>query len=127
MAKPKPPMKKSPSFSRPVRVAEEIQHILSQIFIRESLPDPVLWAHTITVSQVRVAPDLRTAHVYVMPFGGQGDQQEIIDALNNSTAHIHHLLAKQIRLKYIPVLTFHLDTSFDHAQKITDLLHGKKT
>jgi ribosome-binding factor A len=103
------------------RVGEELRHLMAQILRDGDYRDPVLRATSVTVSEVRVSPDLRNATVYVMPLGG-ANAAEILAALKRSTPFLRSLVARELTLRYVPNLTFALDESFDQADRIAALL-----
>lgn len=111
---------------RQLKVGEEIKHILSTIFLANThcqyhadLSD----MQTITVSEVKVAPDLKRATVYVMPLGGAISDNYIIN-LNEIAPKIRFLMNKKLALKFSPALSFKHDYSYDEASKINSLLHS---
>lgn len=112
--------KKGPS-QRQLRAGELIRHALSEILQREPLRDPELAGVSITVSEVRVTPDLKQASVYAVPLGG-GGEEEIVKALNRVAPYLRGLLGKKIELKFTPELKFRRDETFAEAQKIDALL-----
>ena len=114
-------MKRAPT-QRPLRVGEELRHALARIFERGELRDPALADTTVTVTEVRVSPDLKHAIVYVMPLAG-ANAEDIIAALARSAPYLRRVLAHEVRLRYAPGLAFALDTAFDHASRISALLH----
>jgi ribosome-binding factor A len=103
------------------RVGEALRHRLAEIFRSDESRDPVLRAANITVSEVRVSPDLRHATVYVMPLGG-AYATEIMAALTRSTGFLRGLVSRELALRYAPRLSFELDRSFDQADRISALL-----
>jgi ribosome-binding factor A len=107
---------------RPLRVGEELRHALARILERGELHDPDLADATVTVTEVRVAPDLKNATAYVMPLGG-AHAPEIIAALRRSAPYLRRVVAREVKLRYAPNLSFALDTAFDHASHIHDALH----
>ncbi len=106
---------------RPRRVAEELRHILSQVFRRGECRDPVLREANITVTEVRMSPDLRNATVYVTPFGGT-NAGEIVAALGGSAGFLRREVSRELGLRYAPGLVFSLDETFDQADRISALL-----
>ncbi len=112
---------RKPPSQRQLRVGEQIRHILARELQRGDAIDPILFDATITVSEVSVAPNLRTATAYVMPLGGK-NSEDILVALNESASYYSHLVAKKLTTKFSPKLKFELDTSFDEADKIGALL-----
>lgn len=113
--------RKQPPGQRQLRVGEEIRHALSAIFMRGELHEAQLRDASITVSEVRVSPDLKNATAYVMPLGG-GNRDEVVEALREMAPSLRGLVGSKIRLKFTPRLSFRLDTSFDEAHRINSLL-----
>ncbi len=111
---------KSPN-SRPLKVGEAIRHAMADIFLRGELYDPVLDGASITVSEVRVSPDLKTAIAFVMPLAG-GHKEEILDALERASQEVRRQVAERVEMRYTPRIQFRLDTSYEEAGKINALL-----
>ncbi len=111
---------KAPS-QRQLRVGEEIRHTLAMILERGELRDPGLKGASITVTEVRATPDLRHAHVYVMPLGG-GDRAEALQALKRARPFLRRHISKALTLKFSPDLHFALDETFDESDRIGALL-----
>lgn len=111
---------KGPS-QRQLRVGEEIRHALADIFRRGEFRDPVLQDLNITVTEVRISPDLKNAMAFIMPLGG--GHAELIPALNRASAFLRSQVAQEVRLPYAPRVSFQMDTSFDYASKIDRILH----
>lgn len=110
-----------PPSQRQLRVGEEIRHALVKIFAEETFRDPALHDVSITVSEVRPGPDLKTAKAFVYPLGG-GATEDIVAGLNRASAFIRGRLGRMIHLKFTPSVTFVADKSFDTASNINDLL-----
>lgn len=106
---------------RLLRVGENIRHALADILLREELHEPALHDASITVSEVRVSADLRYADVFVVPLGGE-NQEEVVEALNRSAPYLGSLLGKQVIMKFSPRLRFQLDQTFDESSRIESLL-----
>ncbi|HUZ72853.1 MAG TPA: 30S ribosome-binding factor RbfA [Stellaceae bacterium] len=106
---------------RSLRVGEELRHALARIFERGELRDPALADATVTVTEVRVTPDLKSATAFVVPLGGSNGA-EIMAALGRSAPFLRRALAHEVRLRHAPALAFALDTSFDYASRIDALL-----
>ena len=106
---------------RPLRVGEEIRHALADIFLRNESRSPDLYDATITISEVRVAPDMKNATAFFMPLAGQ-NKEKIMMALKEAAPEIRHLVSRRVKLRYTPRLHFSLDESFDVAQKIETIL-----
>jgi len=111
---------KGPS-QRQLRVGEEIRHALADIFRRGEFRDPELFDLNVTVSEVRISPDLKNATAFVMPLAGR--KPELVAALNKASAFLRTQVAHEVRLPHAPRLSFQLDTSFDYAEQIDRLLH----
>jgi len=108
--------------TRQLKVGQEIKSVLSEIFMRGDFYDPQTFATLhITVSEVRVSPDLRNATVFFSPLGGK-DQERMEDVLNPMAGKIKGLMGRKIQLKRIPSLHFKLDKSFENAAKINSLI-----
>jgi ribosome-binding factor A len=112
---------KGASGQRPLRVGEEIRHILADIFIRGECRSPDLFDVTISISEVRVAPDMKNATAFFMPLAGQ-NKEKILAALRDAEPEIRHHVSKRIKLRHTPRIRFALDESFDEAQRIENLL-----
>lgn len=106
---------------RQLRVGEELRHALAQIIERGELRDPELAGISITVSEVRVSPDLRNATAFVSPLGG-GDAVALVPALRRAESFIRHRVGQAVRLRHVPRLSFEPDTSFDYAERIDAVL-----
>ncbi|MBE88215.1 MAG: ribosome-binding factor A [Rhodospirillaceae bacterium] len=106
---------------RQLRVGEEIRHILSEILARGDLRDPDLVGLSITVSEVRISPDMRNATAFVLPLGG-GEEDAVVAALGRAAAYLRNEVGRKLHLKYLPQLSFLRDISFDTARDIDKLL-----
>ncbi len=120
MPKRAPDARVGPS-QRQLRVGELIRHALSEALARGDIYDDVIAGHVITISEVRMSPDLRTATVFVMPLGGQ-DVKPVLDALEQNRRYIRGLVAKAVNLKFAPDVRFREDKSFDSGHRIDRLL-----
>lgn len=107
------------------RVNELVRHALAEIFQRIELSDPELREATVTVTEVRASSDLREARVFVMPLGG-ANQDSVVAALQRHRRFLRGALAERVTLKYLPALTFVLDTTFDHSDRVEALLRSDK-
>lgn len=111
---------------RQLRVGEQIRHALSGPLQRGDLRDPTLEGLSITVTEVRISPDLRNATAFVVPLGGQlpdsMGRDDLIDALDRAAPYLRSLIGSAVRLRYTPHLGFRIDTSFDEGAKIDRLL-----
>ncbi|HVY14592.1 MAG TPA: 30S ribosome-binding factor RbfA [Rhodopila sp.] len=106
---------------RQLRVAEEIRHVLAGIFSRHEFRDPDLAAAQITVTEVRIAPDLKRATAFISRLG-RSDVQVLIPALSRATPYLRGQVAQALRLRSAPDLVFEPDTSLDYAMKIEKLM-----
>jgi ribosome-binding factor A len=106
---------------RQLRVGEELRHALVEILREGHARDPELRDINVTVSEVRVSPDLVNATAFVMPLGGE-HAAETVAALNRASAYFRTLVARTVKLRHAPRFSFELDTSFSYAAKIDDLL-----
>ena len=107
---------------RQLRVGEELRHVLADLLARGELRDPHLSGVNLTVTEVRVSPDLKNATAFVVPLGG-GDPAPVIAALNHAAGFLRSQLGQTVQLRYTPRLSFQADTSFDEAARINDILH----
>jgi len=114
---------KKPFSQRQLRVGEELRHFLSQIMLRGELNDPELNGLSITVSEVRISPDLNNATVFVIELGG-GRSDKMIRALARATPFLRYQIARRARLRRVPKLRFEHDFSFDQADRIGNLLQS---
>ncbi len=112
---------KGPS-QRQLRVAEEIRHVLSGVFTRNEFRDPELAAAQITVTEVRITPDLKHAFVFIARLG-RSDVDALLPALARATHYLRGQVVKGLRLRTVPDLTFQPDTALDYAMKIEELMH----
>ena len=103
------------------RVGELIRAALADALARGRLRDPVLSEVHLTVTEVRPAPDLRTARVYVMPLGGEREG-EVLSALRRAAGHLRGEINRRVRLKFSPALSFELDRSFERGARIDRML-----
>jgi ribosome-binding factor A len=107
---------------RHLRVGEEIRHAIADVFIRGEVHSIDLFGASITVSEVRVAPDMKNATVFIMPLAGE-QKIERLEALRVAAPEIRYLVSKKVKLRYMPKLHFELDNSFDEAERIANLLN----
>ena len=110
-----------PITQRQLRVGEMVKQALGMLFIRDEAKLPNLSTKEITVTEVRMSPDLKTAKIFVMPLGGK-NAEEIIEKLKEFSFVIRKVLSKKIVMKFLPKLYFVKDDSFDYAEKIENLI-----
>ncbi|MEL6265074.1 MAG: 30S ribosome-binding factor RbfA [Pseudomonadota bacterium] len=106
---------------RQLRVGETVRRALADILMRGEHHEPALEGFSITVSEVRVSPDLRQGTVYVMPLGGRGSEQAI-EALATARGRLRQLVGRSLATKTTPALTFVLDPSFDRMDETRAML-----
>jgi len=106
---------------RQLRVGEELRHLLAELLLRGAVHDPVIAASHLTVAEVRVTPDLRHAIVYLTELGGELSDP-VRAALERATPFLRGEVARRMRLKYAPELSFRADPSFSEAARIEALL-----
>ncbi len=107
---------------RQLRVGEHIRHVLSESLQRGHFHDEILLdASKITVTEVRMSPDLKQATAYVMALGGK-DMEELLPALNNNAAAFQKDINAKSDLKFTPKVKFKIDDSFENAQKLEGIL-----
>ena len=111
---------KAPS-QRQLRVGEELRHALSRILSRDELRDPALTALNLTVTEVRVSPDLKNATAFVVPLGGAG-LEPAVAALNRAAGFFRTRIAHEVALRHAPHITFAPDRSFDEARQVQEIL-----
>ena len=110
-----------PITQRQLRVGEMIKQALGNIFMRGEAKLPNIETSNITVTEVRMSPDLKTAKAFVLPLGGK-NSQEIIEKLKEFSFIIRKVLSKKITMKFLPKILFVKDESFDYAEKIENLI-----
>ena len=110
---------------RVLKVGERVRHILSELLARQEVHDDTLTATSVSVTEVRMSPDLRNAAVYVKPLLGI-DEAVVLKALRTNTAYFQREVAKRLGLKSAPKLSFRGDESFDEAERIEKLLNDPK-
>ena len=110
------------SFSqRQLRVGELVKQNLGELFIRNEAKIPSINSKLITVTEVRMTPDLKTARVYVIPLGGI-DTKETVKILTEYSHLVRKALSKRLDIKFLPKLTFVEDNSFEYAEKIERII-----
>ena len=115
----------SPFTQRQLRVGEMIKQSLGQIFLRDEAKVPVIETKNITVTEVRMSPDLKNARAYVIPLGGK-DSEKTVSILTEFSSRIRKALSKKVEMKFLPRVSFVSDKSFDYAEKIEKLIKQNK-
>ena len=109
---------------RQLRVGEQVRHALSEMLPRGEIIDPVIETTVISITEVRMSPDLKIATAFVSPLGAK-DPNAVIEALNKYAKFIRGRVSFALRqMKYMPEFRFRLDTSYDNFAKINDLLRS---
>ena len=108
-----------------LRVGELVKQNLGELFIRNEAKIPSFNSKLITVTEVRMTPDLKTARVYVIPLGGV-DTKEIVKILTEYSHLVRKALSKRLDIKFLPKLTFVEDNSFEYAEKIERIIKKNK-
>ncbi len=115
----------NPYSQRQLRVGELVKQSLGQIFLRDEAKVPILDTKNITVTEVRMSPDLKNARAYVIPLGGK-NTEKAVDTLTEFSYLIRKALSKKIDMKFLPKVSFVSDKSFDYAEKIEKLIQKNK-
>ena len=110
---------------RQLRVGEMVKQSLGQIFLRDEAKVPTIETRNITVTEVRMSPDLKNARAYVIPLGGK-DTENTVNILTKFSYLIRKALSKKIDMKFLPRVSFVSDKSFDYAEKIEKLIEENK-
>jgi len=110
---------------RMLRVAELVRHAAAQLLSRGEIVDPVLEQHVVTVSRVKMSPDLKLATVYVMPLGGK-DETDVLTALDRHKKFLRSEIAQRVNLKFAPEVRFRIDDTFDNVSRIDALLNSDR-
>ena len=114
-----------PFTQRQLRVGEMIKQSLGQIFLRDEAKVPAIETKNITVTEVRMSPDLKNARAYVIPLGGK-DAEKTVNILTEFSSRIRKALSKKVEMKFLPKVSFVSDKSFDYAEKIEKLIKQNK-
>ena len=115
----------APFSQRQLRVGELIKQSLGQIFLKDEAKVPILETKNITVTEVRMSPDLKNARAYVIPLGGK-NSKKAVDILTEFSPSIRKALSKNVNMKFLPKVSFVSDKSFDYAEKIEKLILKNK-
>ena len=110
---------------RMLRVGELVRHAVSEILSRGDLNDAALAGQVVTVSRVKMSPDLKCATVFILPLGGK-DREKVLEALENHRKAVRGDVARKINMKFAPDIRFRLDDSFDNLDRIGELLSSPK-
>ena len=110
---------------RQLRVGELVKQNLGELLIRNEAKIPSINSKLITVTEVRMTPDLKTARVYVIPLGG-AEMKETVRVLTEYSHLVRKALSKRLDIKFLPKLTFVEDNSFEYAEKIERIIKKNK-
>ena len=110
---------------RQLRVGELVKQNLGELFIRNEAKIPLINTKLITVTEVRMTPELKTARVYVIPLGSI-DTKETVRILTENSHLVRRALSKRLDIKFLPKLTFVEDNSFEYAEKIERIIKKNK-
>jgi len=108
---------------RVLRVGEQVRHVLADILQRGDVHDDVLTSHVVSVTEVRMSPDLRHATVFIKPLLGK-DEETVLKALRTNTAYLQREVAKRIKMKFAAKLKFLGDESFEEGSHIDSILRS---
>jgi ribosome-binding factor A len=114
-----------PPTQRQLRAGELIRHALMDILAREEFDDPHLHGKSITVTEVRISPDLKNATAFCAPLGGE-DMAKTVEALNRAAGFLRGRLSREIDMRFTPILRFIPDDSYDEARRIEQLLSSDR-
>ena len=110
---------------RLLKVGEQVRHVLAELLTRQEVHDDVLAMHTVSITEVRMSPDLRLATAFVKPLLGT-DEEDVLKALRTNTAFFQREVAQRVKTKYAAKIRFRADDSFDEAARIEALLRDPK-
>jgi ribosome-binding factor A len=122
--KPQSPNSSGPS-QRQLRVGEVVRRVLIEVLARGELRDPALADASITVTEVKISPDLKAATAFVMPLGGR-DEATVVAALDRCAPYLRGQIGREAGLRFAPTLRFAADRSFERAQRVERLLDRLK-
>lgn len=120
----KPVVGKAPT-QRQLQVGELLRHALAEVFLEGKFHGDA-FSNSITVSEVRITPDLRSATAFVMPLGGVTDKKAFLKALTKAAPALRAMATKRVKLRFSPELFFRLDDSFDRGSHMEELLKSVK-
>ncbi len=111
---------------RQLRVGEELRHALARVFARGDIRDPALAGVNLTVTEVRVSPDLKNATAFVVPLGsvesGSAELEQTVAALNRAAGFLRGVLAGEVELRHAPRIAFQTDETFDQVDRVGEIL-----
>ena len=110
---------------RQLKVGEELRFLISNVLLKESFYNEHISNNNVTITEVNVSPDLKNAKVFIMPLGGE-HQNEVVENLNKVNGRIKKLISSSIKLRQMPKLYFKIDNSFENAKNIENILKNLK-
>ncbi len=110
---------------RLLKVGEQVRHVMSELLARQEVHDDVLTSHTVSVTEVRMSPDLRHATIFIKSLLG-ANEDVVLKALRTNTAYFQKEVAGRLKLRFAAKLKFLPDESFDEASRIEALLANPK-
>ncbi len=110
---------------RLLKVGEQVRHVISEILTRQQVHDATLSARSVSVTEVRMTPDLRQATVYVKPLLGE-DEEAVLKALRTHTAFFQREVAQRLKMRFAAKIRFRADETFDEASRIDALLNDPR-
>lgn len=110
---------------RLLKVGEQVRHVISEILTRQQVHDDTLSAHMVSVTEVRMSPDLRLATVFVKPLLGE-DEEAVLKALRTNTAFFQREVAQRLKMRFAAKISFRPDQTFDEASRIDALLNDPR-
>ncbi len=117
-------MKKEIS-TRQLKVGEQIKHILSDIFVKNDFHNEVIATSSVSISEVRVSPDLKNSTVYVLSLLSN-DLESVVQELNSISSKIRRLLSEELSMKFVPAVHFAVDDAFFEAKKVDTILKSDR-
>ena len=115
-------MSVKPPSQRQMRVAEELRHALARVLARGELDDPALADANVTVTEVQLSPDLKSATAFVMPLGGTLLDETVL-ALNRAAGYFRGQVSREVRLRHTPRIEFKADVTFEQAMRVSEVLN----
>ena len=108
---------------RAKRLGEQIQRELTELLRRDVKDERI---GNVTITQVNVSGDLRSARVYYLVFGKEGSDPKVQRGLESAAGFLRNALSKSLMIRYTPTLSFELDTSIEHGVRLTQLINSLK-
>jgi len=106
---------------RQLKVGEELRYLISNVLLKETFYNEHISNNNVTITEVNLSPDLKNAKVYIMPLGGEY-QNEVVESLNKVSGRIKKLISSSVKLRQMPKIYFKIDNSFENAKNIENIL-----